>query len=126
MQLDLDNLPGRQSSHAEWRLLKSLAALFREFETTCESGTTENSQTLSPDGLRSALPSAFANQGMHDADEVLHELFVALLHAEMGAYGSAKDPVNMVGFTAQNILEGNMSIPSLTKFLKSFPFTLFI
>ena len=93
MQLDLDNLPGRQSSHAEWRLLKSLAALFREFETTCEAGSTENSPTLSPDGLRSALPSAFANQGMHDADEVLHELFVALLHAEMGAYGSAQDPL---------------------------------
>lgn len=93
MQLDLDNLPGRQSSHAEWRLLKSLAALFREFETTCEAGSTESSPTLSPDGLRSALPSAFANQGMHDADEVLHELFVALLHAEMGAYGSAQDPL---------------------------------
>ena len=93
MQLDLDNLPGRESSHAEWRLLKSLAALFREFETTCEAGSTESSPTLSPDGLRSALPSAFANQGMHDADEVLHELFVALLHAEMGAYGSAQDPL---------------------------------
>lgn len=95
MALDPYDLPGRQSSHAAWRLFKSLSALFHEFEaTTCEAANTDSSPTLSPDGLRSALPSAFATEGgMHDADEVLHELFVGLLSAEVGAFSKDEDPL---------------------------------
>jgi len=77
MQLDVPQLPGRTSSYTEWRLLSALASLFREFEAT--NIADDSSPTLSPDGLRSALPSAFANEGdMHDAHEVLHEMFSAL------------------------------------------------
>lgn len=91
MLLDVPRLPGRSSSHNEWRLLSALASLFREFEAT--NVADDSSPTLSPDGLRSALPSAFANEGdMHDAHEVLHEMFSALHFAQAGGGPGSADP----------------------------------
>lgn len=91
MLLDVPLLPGRSSSHSEWRLLSALASLFHEFEAS--TVTEDSSPTLSPDGLRSALPSAFANEGdMHDAHEVLHEMFSALHFAQAGGGPGSIDP----------------------------------
>lgn len=91
MLLDVPLLPGRSSSHSEWRLLSALASLFHEFEAS--TVTEDSSPTLSPDGLRSALPSAFANEGdMHDAHEVLHEMFSALHFAQAGGGPRSIDP----------------------------------
>lgn len=105
--LDVPRLPGRSSSHSEWRLLSALASLFHEFEAS--DVTEDSAPTLSPDGLRSALPSAFANEGdMHDAHEVLHEMFSALHFAQAGGGSASVDPtLPLMSF----VPEGHVSRP---------------
>ena len=77
-----------EAVHSEVRLFRAFRCIFQRLSqaqatVATDAERTELPRALSPDGLRRALPSAFA-EGMQDASECLHEVLTMLHRAEAG------------------------------------------